>query len=242
MSTLSRAHPPSFTEADAARAALEGRVLTRMRVAAQALRALLRDPNDTEQAFLIGLSANAHRFPRFIARIAADEGGARLLREQPSIDSGHVDFDALRALPADTLGGAYVRFLDDNGLDPDIFQAPPGLPSMVAYISKRVRQSHDLWHVVTGYRTDVRGELALQAFTWKVSEMPGSALIAFGGALRYTLRPGFGGIWREVVRGAQRGKKSAFLPAVVWEEHWGRPLEDVRRDLGIETDADRSVS
>lgn len=224
----------SSPEAEAARVALEGGALSRMRVAGRALWALFEDPNDTEQAFLIGLSANAHRFPRFIARIAVDENGARLLREQPSIDTQHIDYDALRALPADTLGGAYVRFLDDNDLDPDLFQAPPHLPSMVAYISKRTRQSHDLWHVVTGYGTDVRGELALQAFTWKATGMPASALIAFGGALRFAFSKGYRGLFLDVIDGARRGARSAFLPAVVWEDHFERPLADVRRDLDID--------
>jgi ubiquinone biosynthesis protein Coq4 len=45
---------------------------------------------------------------------------------------------------------------------------------------------------------------------------------------------GYRGVFRDVIRGARRGRKSAFLPAVYWEDHWERPLEDVRRDLGIE--------
>ncbi len=238
---MTRESKSNFDQAAAARAALEGDVPTRLRISVRALRALLDDPNDTEQAFLIGLAANAHRFPDFLARFATDDGGARLLRDQPTIDSESVDFEALRALPEDTLGGAYVRFLDENGLDPDLFQAPPGLPAIPAYISKRVRQSHDLWHVLTGYGTDVQSELALQAFTWRVTGMPGSGMIAFGGALRYMLDNGYRGVFRDVIRGARRGKKVAFLPAVVWEDHWARPLDDVRADLGIEPVPSRDV-
>lgn len=222
-------------EAHAAQVALEGGAIARARVTANALGKLLSDPGDTSQAFLVGLATNAHRFPRFLARFVASEDGARLLREQPCIDSQHVDYDALRALPATTLGGAYARFLDEQGLDPDIFQAPPGIPSMIAYISKRVRQSHDLWHVVTGYDTDVRSELALQAFTWRVTGMPGSAMIAFGGAMRFGLSPSpsHRGVLREVLKGARRGERAAFLPVVVWEDHFERPLAEVREELGI---------
>ncbi|MBW2460613.1 MAG: hypothetical protein JRH11_03120 [Deltaproteobacteria bacterium] len=231
--TESRSSHPA-DEAHAAQVALEGGAIARARVTANALGKLLSDPNDTSQAFLVGLASNAHRFPRFLARFVASEDGARLLREQPCIDSEHIDYDALRELPATTLGGAYARFLDDQGLDPDIFQAPPGIPSMIAYISKRVRQSHDLWHVLTGYDTDVRSELALQAFTWRVTGMPSSAMIAFGGAMRFGLSPGHRGVVREVLEGARRGERAAFLPVVVWEDHFERPLAVVREELGIE--------
>ena len=51
----------------------------------------------------------------------------RPLRERPAIDKAHFDFDRLRALPASTLGGAYVRYLDEKNLDPDLFQDALGV-------------------------------------------------------------------------------------------------------------------
>lgn len=223
----------SADEAEAARIALGGGFLARTMVGARALRRLLRNPDDTAQVFVVGLTVNARRYPTFLAQFAANEDGARLLRDQPSIDSEHIDYEALRALPEDSLGGAYVRFLDGHDLDPDIFQAPPGIPSMPAYLAKRMRQSHDLWHVVTGYDTDVSSELALQAFTWGVTGMPVSAIIACGGALRFGFTRAHRGLFRAVVDGARRGSRAEFLPVVVWEDHFDRPLAEVRRDLGI---------
>lgn len=216
-------------EATAAHAAFHGRPGERARIAFHALRRLLADPNDTRQVFLIGLVVNARRFPRFLARFAADEDGARLLRDQPAIDSSHVDYDALRALPPDTLGGAYARFLEDNGLDPDLFDAPPGLPSMIAYVAKRMRQSHDLWHVITGYGPDVGGEIALQAFTFGVTRMPSARLLALFGTLRYARHDP--SIVRRAIVAARRGRRAKFLPTVRWEDHFARPLDDVRRDV-----------
>lgn len=222
-------HAPREEEARAAEAAFHGRPRDRIRIAARALRTILRDPNDTRQVFLIGLVLNARRFPDFLARFVADEDGATLLREQPAIDSTAVDYDALRALPPDTLGGAYVRFLDENGLDPDLFDAPPGLPSLPTYVAKRSRQTHDLWHVVTGYGPDVAGEIALQAFTWGVTRMPSAWLLAVFGSIRYALHDPK--ILRLAVEGARRGRRARFLPTVRWEDHFERPLADVRRDL-----------
>jgi hypothetical protein len=33
--------------------------------------------------------------------------------------------------------------MDDNGLDPDLFQAPPGVPADIAWVAQRLRHSLD---------------------------------------------------------------------------------------------------
>lgn len=218
-------------EAAAARIALSGSALERARTATSAMRALLRNPDDTRQALVLSLALNRRAFPGFMARFLATEEGLALLTERPSIDTAHVDYGRLRALPAGTLGREYARYLDDNNLDPDLFHAPPGLPPALAYISQRLRQSHDVWHVLTGYQPDVPGEVALQAFTYAQTSAPASGLIAVAGALRWSRRSR--GLVRETIRGYRRGKRAQFLGSVRWERHWERPLADVRRDLGI---------
>ncbi len=218
-------------ERSAAEVAMYGTRLERARLAAESLIDLVRDPNDTSRVFVLGLVVSREHFPEFLARLASDDRGARLLRERPAIDSKHVDFDRLRALPEDTLGGAYARFLDAHGLDPDLFQRPPGLPEVPAYVSQRMRQVHDLWHVLTGYGTDVAGEIALQAFTYGNVGAPSAALIVLGGLLRFGLaKPRYVTLAAD---GYRRGKKAAFLPPLWLEEMWERPLAEVRRDLGI---------
>ncbi|MFO0549881.1 MAG: Coq4 family protein [Polyangiaceae bacterium] len=132
------------------------------------------------------------------------------------------------ALPADTLGGAYVRYLDDNKLDPDLFQAPPGLPEPLGYIAQRIRQTHDVWHVLTGYRPDVSGELALQGFTYAQLGAPSALLIAALGTLTKSPRSA-----RAVLDGYRRGKSAVFLPVVRFEKMWELPLAEVQRRLGV---------
>lgn len=218
-------------ESQAANIALTGTPLARARVGVRAIRNLLRDPDDTRQVFTLGLVANYRAFPRFLARFAMSDEGAALLKEQPSIDSAHVDLDALRAMPEDTLGGAYVRYLDRNGLDPDLFQPPPGLPEIPRFVSQRMRQVHDVWHVLTGYAPDVAGEVALQAFTFANTGMPASAFIAFFGTLRFL--PRAPELLRRSLDAYERGREAAFLATVRWEDHWHERVEDVRARYGI---------
>ena len=219
-------------ELHAARIALQGTPRERMVLGARALTNLLRNPDDTQQVFLLGLVANAQTFPQFLTRIVSSEEGERLLRDRPALDSTSVDWDALRKLPADTLGGAYARYLDENGLDPDLFQAPPGLPETIAYIAKRTRQTHDIWHVLTGYRPDVAGEVALQAFTFSQTRMASAGLIALFGSLRFA--PKAPRALLMTVDGLRRGRRAAFLTTVRWEDLWEEKLDDVRRRFGIE--------
>ncbi|MFO0746565.1 MAG: Coq4 family protein [Myxococcota bacterium] len=226
------AHAPADpAEVAAVEAVLAGKVLPRLRLGSKALASILKDPEDTKQVFILFLVLHARRVPGFLARFMAEPGGAELMAERPAIDSHGVDFDALRKLPADTLGGAFARHLDDRGLSPDIFQAPPGVPPAIGYLAQRMRQSHDIWHVLTGYDTSVPGELALQAFTFAQTRMPGPALLAVTGALRWW--PEERGVFGLVARGYRRGKAARSLLAVRWEDLWAVPLATVRAELGI---------
>jgi ubiquinone biosynthesis protein COQ4 len=216
------------TEADAARIAVEGTAFEKARLAGRALGRLLRDPDDTVQVLLLGLALNAPRLPQLVTRFVLAPGGLAMLHERPTIDSRTVDFGAMRCMPGSTLGGAYARYLDDNHLDPDLFQPPPGLPEVPRFLAQRIRQTHDVWHVLTGYAPDVPGELALQGFTFAQLGMPSSFLIATLGTLVRAPREA-----ARVWDGYARGRDAAFLPPVRFEAMWARPLEEVRRELRL---------
>ena len=105
------------------------------------------------------------------------ETGAAALRERPHV---HLDLAELRALPTGTLGREYAIMMDRNGLDP---ASIPTLPDDDdgKYVRSHLYETHDLWHVVTGFGTDVAGELGLQAFYQ--AQLPGklpAAILASG--------------------------------------------------------------
>lgn len=219
------------TEDDAVRAALTGRLAPRLRIATKALSRLLRDPEDTTQVFLLYVSLNAKVFPRVVKDFLRQPDGPRLMAERPAIDSTTVDFAQLLALPAHTLGHAFAKHMADNGLSPDIFQPPPGAPPDIAYLAQRLRQSHDLWHVVTGYKTDVVDELALQAFTYAQIKAPGPLALSLAGALRWGLRRPR--VIQRIYEGYRRGLSARSLLAVPWESFWDLPLAEVRARLSL---------
>jgi ubiquinone biosynthesis protein COQ4 len=223
--------------AQAAPAAPKGDVFAlpfhrRLRRALRALRLLVRDPYDTEQVFELSSNINVGSIRRRMPEFYASEAGQRLFREDRSIDTRHVDFDALANLPDGTLGREYVRFLADRGLSPDIFQAPENVfDPHASYVMKRMRQTHDLWHLVTNHATNPPGEVALQAFTFGQVGAPSSALIALAGTLRHGRN--HRGLIGEVVRAYRAGRRAAPLAAFAWEDHWATPLDELRELLGV---------
>lgn len=218
-------------EAEAMQVALTGSRFERTRLGIRSGIALALDTTDTQQVFYLAIAVDRETLPRLAERLAADPSGRELMRTRAAIDSKNVDFAALRALPPDTLGGAYARALQAQGLDPDIFQRPPGLPEDLAYVAQRARQTHDLWHVLTGLKTDIPGEVALQAFTHAQLHQNFSKLIVTFGLAFFGLR--YPRMWKLVKRARSAGAGAKFLLAVRWEDWWATPLAEVRATFGV---------
>ncbi|MET0386211.1 MAG: Coq4 family protein [Polyangiales bacterium] len=218
-------------EAEAMHMAMTGTRSQRIQLAIRAGLALAVNPHDTQQVFYLATAVDRRKLPVLAARLEADEGGQALLSERAAIDTEHVDFAALKALPEETLGGAYARALESQGLSPDLFKRPPGLPENLAYTEQRVRQTHDLWHVLTGMSTDIPGEVGLQAFIHAQLQQNFSKFIVWFGLAFYGLR--FPQMWKLVKNGRRAGEQAAFLLGVRWEDWWTTPLSEVRAKFNV---------
>src|SRR5262245_17928596 len=148
--------------------------------AIRSLSHVLANPEATDKVIEFLQLANIGSLRERAAAFFADPRGAQLFAEQRKLDSHTVDMEELLALPEGTLGHAYATFLVSHGLTPEVFDAAPeGVPDpRMAYVIQRARQTHDLWHVVTGCETDPAGEIALQAFTYAQVHTPGNAILA----------------------------------------------------------------
>jgi ubiquinone biosynthesis protein COQ4 len=209
----------------------------RMRAAFGALRILMKDHGRLDQVLVFAQAVNAGPLARAANSFSAQEEGLALLREMPRIDTAHVDFDALRRMPDGTLGREYTRFLDSNNITADAFAELPDAPDpRMAFIMLRLRQTHDLWHVLTGYLPDVRGEILLQAFTYAQIKAPSAFLLAFFGTLRWgkLLRKNHLHDLRAAYR---RGQATKPLAMFRWENEWATPVAELRKRLDCEAAA-----
>ncbi len=123
-----------------------------------------------------------------------------------------------------------VAFLSVNGITPEPFESRPNADhELAAYVMTRMRQTHDPWHVLTGYTADIRGEILLQAFTYAQIGSPSALLITILGAVRHGR--GWEGQMKAIREAFSRGKKTRFLPTFRWEEHWATPVSSLRERL-----------
>ena len=153
------------------------------------------------------------------------------------------DRTALEALPPGSLGHAYRAYCAREGLAPEGFvqvgeagSLLEGLQDeLVRYAAERARDSHDLWHVVSGYRTDLIGEAGILGFTVAQTHSPGLLMLFIGALLHsFSLRWQHGVAMRRLAFvGLRSGFRAESLAAVPWESWLARPLDEVRAELGI---------
>jgi len=203
---------------------------------ARAVVRVLSDSERTEEVHLVEEVTGRPAYRRLLERVRGTIEGARLLHERPELSSRFVDYDALRALPATTLGGAYVRHLDRNHITAD-FQAAPTRhvadPDM-AYFMRRFRQTHDVWHALLGLGIHGHEEVVIHAFSYGQLRLPVSAMVVFFGSLKHIVGERRWGALRHSLGEAYRcGRNASPLLVVTWEDHWTERLDDVRARYGV---------
>jgi ubiquinone biosynthesis protein COQ4 len=204
--------------------------------AGHALSALLRDPDDLPQVFTLIESLSGTAPHRLLRGFKKSESGARILRDRPDILPLLADRARLRAFPDGSLGRAYLAFVESEGISAEGIRDADAEGSsarsrsdVFAYLHRRMRDTHDLWHTVTGYKGDLLGELAILAFLLGQHWNVGVALIVLTGLLR-----GLGHMEVRVVGEAfLHGRAAAWLPAQDWESMLPLRLDEVRARLGL---------
>jgi len=160
--------------------------------------------------------------------------GPDLLRDRAEI--ANCDVEELRALPDATLGREFARFLDDEGISLSGLAQPTPFTAdeQQSYLMKRVRQSHDLWHVLLGVGTAGHQEVLVHCFSVAQTGFPYSLLIISLGSLKHMLLERRWKVFTHDTRAAYRiGHHAAPLLTAYWERRWATPLEQVRREFGI---------
>lgn len=210
-------------------------------VALRALAKLVRNPEDTAQVFVIMRALSGDAIQKGCARFARTDAGARLLKEPHDLVPVLSDRNRLASLPDGSVGRAYVDLVERAGINAqELVDVSEEVASEYAELSaeqvvyaRRLRDAHDLWHTVTGYGTDTFGEVCIVAFSYAQTRNLGFAAIAFVGALKIARETGDARVLRAAWQAYRDGRRAAWLPAVVWEEHLREPIAAVRSALRI---------
>jgi ubiquinone biosynthesis protein COQ4 len=208
-------------------------------------RRLMRDKEDTAAVFKIFESLPSKHFLPRIAGLALSAKGDELRAAEPCLPEILDDHATLRRTPKGSLAHAYCDFMESEGLTAAGLVAEaersgrPRFPDLVEWYLNRSRDTHDMFHVLTGYGRDALGEASVLLFTHGQQPSQGHLLIGYAGAanIRKTVKG-----TRAPVLGAAReahriGKGAPPLIAQPMRELLERPLDDVRAALRIPSPA-----
>jgi ubiquinone biosynthesis protein COQ4 len=202
-------------------------LFTRLRVGVLSVRVLMRNPAEPVYGMLFQDALDGGKLAAMARGFANLPAGRRLLEQRPELCRGHVDLEALAKLPPGTLGREFARFYEGNpGVEP-IFTLPREM-SDGQYLGKRMRESHDLHHLLTGYGTDMMGEMELQAFQLGNLGTPTSLFAVLAGWSNEQVTVPKREYLRRIRTAYQRGRSSPEMASVLWEDHWTTPLEQLR--------------
>src|SRR5262245_52098391 len=121
-----------------------------------ALFRLVRRPEKTDLVFTIAdCVRELGAFLETADRLGSDPESAKVIKERKLL--GTVDMGELLKLPKDTLGYRYAEHMTRLNLKQDFYKKLE-IKDDISFVLMRMRQTHDLWHVVTGFNTEVVGE------------------------------------------------------------------------------------
>ena len=209
----------------------------------RALRAfakLVEDKEDTSQVFEIiqALSGSSLR-KNYYRMLRTAKGGAQAyahIELAPYFD----DETWLGQFGEGTVGAAYRAFraerdLTVEGLAMEAAKVNDGVeaPHPIAWMARRLRDTHDLWHTLTGYGTDALGEACLLGFTHGQVPNGGVAFIATGAANEFRKTGHPYPYVRAIWEGYRLGKKAERLIDEDYLKLLAEPLEAARQRLRL---------
>ena len=151
---------------------------------------LVEDKEDTEQVFHIIEATKGRKSHRQAWNFIQSPEGRRFLEEGTSIPAMLDDHARWADCGPNTVAAHYIAFMKREGLsaaglvaESHKWAPPESLPrDLTQWYFDRLRDTHDLFHVLTGYGRDALGEASLLGFTYEQNHNTGILFIAYAGA------------------------------------------------------------
>lgn len=185
-----------------------------------------------------------------IEHIKVDPASAKILEER--YVEPEWNLDKMLKLPKNSLGWTYAKLMSTLGYVPHFYRERKSIEEESDYVTMRVRSTHDMLHVVSGFDM-IHGEIATIGLNTGQYGYPGFMLIdlmalffacfptmedskntiSTEAYVREEVRTG-GMIFDILTHGISMARKAKPLFAVKFGEILDQPLDKVRKDLNIE--------
>lgn len=204
-------------------------------------RELVKDKENTGEVFHIFESLPWKGMPAAAKAFLGSERGRRIIASEPFLPENLDDHAALRRMPKGSVAHAYCDFMESEGLTAqglvdefDTFmQDRPDFRDQFGLYLDRIRDTHDLLHVLTGYGRDALGEQCVLAFTYSQQPAPAHLLIAYAGAWEIAKDSPKAPVFAAVREGQRLGKACPRLAELAVREILPLQLDVVRAKLSI---------
>lgn len=210
-----------------------------------ALWRVLRDSEDAnanvEEAAIVEFAFNRSRWGRKIARwdLLAKEAAASspecavLMKARTRLPE--IDLNALADLPVGTLGCTFATVTRARGIEPNpVEKMPAGNDGdwLMAYSY----ETHDLWHLMTGFYYDLEGEFGVAGFY--MGQLPKFSFIAFFSSILmlrtvWNDRDAVAAHTRAFVEGYEMGRRAKSLFGLDWASVYDRDMDELRAEWRV---------
>lgn len=203
---------------------------------------LIADKEDTAQVFHIIQALNGGSTRRDFLRFIKTENGKTLLKQRGFLPDLLDQHEPLKALPKGTVGRTYVDFMEREGLtanglvEESLTQraADETYDDDLLWYINRMRDTHDMYHVLTGYGRDALGEAALLGYTHSQHGGAGVSFIAFMGAREIAKSaPKEARVKAVLAEGRRNGKAARRIIEQDIIALLDQPIDEVRARLNI---------
>ncbi|RNJ62900.1 MAG: hypothetical protein EDM03_00140 [Porphyrobacter sp. IPPAS B-1204] len=151
---------------------------------------LVEDKEDTEQVFHIIEATKGRRSHAQARAFIQSPEGQRFLSDGVDIPAMLDDHARWADCGPNTVAAHYIAFMKREGLsaaglvaESHRWAPPESLPrDQTQWYFDRLRDTHDLFHVLTGYGRDALGEVSLLGFSYEQNHNTGILFIAYAGA------------------------------------------------------------
>ena len=195
-------------------------------------------PIDTNNVFDISDKLrDSTQMEECLAYMKQDQATSAMLAERYM--GPDFDLEKLSKMPEGSLGWTYAKVMTAINYKPDFYRLR-SVESDADYVINRVRKTHDLHHIMTGFSFDDFGENGVISVTVAQIGYPSLMLIDIISLMLYF----FSGkdelgidveyLFDLISAGIKMGRKAKPLFPVKWEEVFERPLEELREELNIQ--------
>jgi ubiquinone biosynthesis protein COQ4 len=156
---------------------------------------LIADKEDTEQVFHMTDCLPSAGYDRVLRGFCESHEGQMRMAQEAYLPDLLDDHDRLLALPAGSVAHAYVAFMRAEGLSAAGLVAEsekagrPRYNDQAQWFHDRLRDTHDLVHVLTGYGRDPLGEQCALGFSYGQYRAWTDGFLSWAGAFE---------LWRRV--------------------------------------------